>query len=69
MCFKTMLLLKQCYTIEKYKTASKYMKLKTIEYLKETKKNFTYVESVKALLKKNILIVKNILKNSIVLYQ
>ena len=25
------------YTIEKYKTASKYMKLKTIDYLKETK--------------------------------
>ena len=28
------------YTIEKYKTASKYMKLKTIDYLKENKKEF-----------------------------
>ena len=37
------------YTIEKYKTASKYMKLKTIDYLKKTKWNFTYVESVKKL--------------------
>ena len=32
---------KQCkYTIEKYKSASKYMKLKTIDYLKETKQEF-----------------------------
>ena len=32
---------KKCkYTIQKYKTASKYMKLKTIDYLKETKKEF-----------------------------
>ena len=28
------------YTIEKYKTASKYMKLKTIDYLKEDKMEF-----------------------------
>ena len=28
------------YTIQKYKTASKYMKLKTIDYLKETKQEF-----------------------------
>ena len=28
------------YTIEKYKTASKYMKLKTIDYLKEAKQEF-----------------------------
>ena len=28
------------YTIQKYKTASKYMKLKTIEYLKETNQEF-----------------------------
>ena len=28
------------YTIQKYKTASKYMKLKTIEYLKETKQEY-----------------------------
>ena len=28
------------YTIKKYKTASKYMKLKTINYLKETKQEF-----------------------------
>ena len=28
------------YTIQKYKTASKYMKLKTIDYLKETKQKF-----------------------------
>ena len=28
------------YTIEKYKTASKYMKLKTIDYLKENKMEF-----------------------------
>ena len=32
---------KKCkYTIQKYKTASKYMKLKTIDYLKETKQEF-----------------------------
>ena len=28
------------YTIQKYKTASKYMKLKTLDYLKETKQEF-----------------------------
>ena len=33
--------LQKCkYTIQKYKTASKYMKLKTIDYLKETKQEF-----------------------------
>ena len=36
--YKTKCVSKQCkYTIEKYKNASKHMKLKTIEYLKETK--------------------------------
>ena len=32
------------YTIKKYKTASKYMKLKTIDYLRETKQEFIYAE-------------------------
>ena len=51
------------YTIEKYKTASKYMKLKTIDYLTEqTKWNFTYVIFVKTFFQDFILIVKNTLK-------
>ena len=37
------------YTIDKYETASKYMKLKTIDYLKKTKWNFIYVEFVEKL--------------------
>ena len=41
---------KQCkYTIDNYKSASKYMKLKTIDYLKEKKRNFIYVESAEKL--------------------
>ena len=37
----------QCkYTIENYKTQSKYMKLKTIDYLKRTKFNFIFVKYV-----------------------
>ena len=36
--YKTKCVSKQCkYTIEKYKTVSKYMKLKTIDYLKDNK--------------------------------
>ena len=39
--YKTKCTSKICkYTIQKYKTASKYMKLKTIDYLKETKQEF-----------------------------
>ena len=39
--YKTKCTSKKCkYTIQKYKTASKYMKLKTIDYLKETKQEF-----------------------------
>ena len=39
--YKKQCVSKQCkYTIEKYKSASKYMKLKTINYLKETKQEF-----------------------------
>ena len=39
--YKTKCTSKNCkYTIQKYKTASKYMKLKTIDYLKETKQEF-----------------------------
>ena len=39
--YKTKCTSKKCkYTIQKYKTASKYMKLKTINYLKETKQEF-----------------------------
>ena len=39
--YKTKCVSKQCkYTIAKYKTASKYMKLKTIDYLKENKIEF-----------------------------
>ena len=39
--YKKQCVSKQCkYTIQKYKTASKYMKLKTIDYLKETKQEF-----------------------------
>ena len=32
------------YTIDNYKSSSNYMKLKTIDYLKEKKWNFTYAE-------------------------
>ena len=39
--YKTKCVSKQCkYTIENYKSASKYMKLKTIDYLKENKIEF-----------------------------
>ena len=39
--YKTKCTSKKCkYTIEKYRSASKYMKLKTIHYLKETKQEF-----------------------------
>ena len=39
--YKTKCTSKECkYTIEKYKNSSKHMKLKTIEYLKETKQEF-----------------------------
>ena len=39
--YKTKCTSKKCkYTIQKYKTASKYMKLKTIDYLKETEQEF-----------------------------
>ena len=39
--YKTKCVSKKCkYTIQKYKSASKYMKLKTIDYLKETKQEF-----------------------------
>ena len=39
--YKTKCTSKKCkYTIHKYKTASKYVKLKTIDYLKETKQEF-----------------------------
>ena len=39
--YKTKCVSKQCkYTIDNYETASKYMKLKTIDYLKENKMEF-----------------------------
>ena len=39
--YKTKCISSKCkYTIEKYKTASKYMKLKTIDYLRETRQEF-----------------------------
>ena len=39
--FKTKFTSPKCkYTIEKYKSASKHMKLKTIDYLRETKQEF-----------------------------
>ena len=39
--YKTKFISPKCkYTIKKYKTASKYMKLKTIDYLKENKMEF-----------------------------
>ena len=39
--YKTKCTSQKCkYTIQKYKSASKYMKLKTIEYLKETKQEY-----------------------------
>ena len=39
--YKTKCTSRQCkYTIDNYKTASKYMKLKTIDYLKENKMEF-----------------------------
>ena len=41
--YKTKYVSKQCkYAIEKYKSASKYMKLKTIDYLKENKIEFYF---------------------------
>ena len=39
--YKSKCVSKQCkHTIQKYKSASKYMKLKTINYLKETNQEF-----------------------------
>ena len=39
--YKTKYISPKCkYTIENYKSASKYMKLKTIDYLRETKQEF-----------------------------
>ena len=39
--YKTKCISPKCkYTIQKYKAASKYMKLKTIEYLKETEQEY-----------------------------
>ena len=58
------------YPIQKYKTASKYMKLKTIEYLIRNKnKNISDVVFVMKLFQKIILIVMNISKCLIQLYQ
>ena len=70
--YKTKCTSKKCkYTIQKYKTASKYMKLKTIDYLRETKQEFYLcrIYVVVKLLVKIISIVKITLKNSIVLFQ
>ena len=51
--YKTKCNSKQCkYTIEKYKTASKHMKLKTIEYLKETKQEFYLCRICQTIVKK-----------------
>ena len=64
--YKTKCVSKQCkYTIQNYKTQSAYMKLKTIEYLKETKQEYFYVEFVMKLFLKNIFIVMNIYKHLI----
>ena len=52
--YKTKCNSKQCkYTIEKYKTASKHMKLKTIEYLKETKQEFYLCRICQIIVKKD----------------
>ena len=52
--YKTKCNSKQCkYTIEKYKTASKHMKLKTIEYLKETKQEFYLCRICQTIVKKD----------------
>ena len=51
--YKTKCNSKQCkYTFEKYKTASKHMKLKTIEYLKETKQEFYLCRICQTIVKK-----------------
>ena len=52
--YKTKCNSKQCkYTIEKYKNASKHMKLKTIEYLKETKQEFYLCRICQTIVKKD----------------
>ena len=68
--YKTKCTSKKCkYTIQKYKSASKYMKLKTIDYLKENKMEFYLCKICGEILIKIISIVKITLKNSIVLFQ
>ena len=55
------------YTIDNYKSSSKYMKLKTIDYLKENKMEFYLCRICGEIVNKDhILIVKNTLKNLIV---
>ena len=51
--YKTKCTSKQCkYTIENYKNATKYMKLKTIEYLKENKQKFYLCRICQEIVKK-----------------
>ena len=65
--YKTKCVSKQCkYTIDNYKSASKYMKLKTIDYLKKITWNSIYVESAEKLFLDHILMVKKTLKKLIV---
>ena len=52
--YKTKCTSKQCkYTIENYKSASKHIKLKTIEYLKETKQEFYLCRLCQTIVKKD----------------
>ena len=52
--YKTKCTSKQCrYSIEKYKNMSKHMKLKTIEYLKETKQEFYLCRICRIIVKKD----------------
>ena len=51
--YKTKCTSKQCkYTIENYKTQSVYMKLKTIEYLREKKQKFYLCRICQEIVKK-----------------
>ena len=68
--YKKQCVSKQCkYTIKKYPSSSKYMKLKTIEYLKETKQEFYLCRLFNRLYRKKILKLMNIFKNFIILLQ
>ena len=68
--YKTKCASKQCkYTIENYKNATKYMKLKTIEHLRENKKKFYLCRICQEIVKKEHFDSEEHIKNLIVLLQ